>query len=272
MSELIAAYMEQLDKAKSERDNLVGERNNIATKLSTIDQYNQKIEKVKVELKQNKEKIENYNSQINGCKKDIENIQKLQKDMLHSQNGVKKHREYLNHCNKYAEIVGKHGVMFSIVDKSLPIIEKFAQDIISETTNGMISVSIDSFRKLAKGNTSDEVMIYISDAKGKRDIREASGSELVLVSLALRAALAYLLSVRMGSKVELFIVDEGFGAFDDENLVSIKDLLKRLGEKFNKVLFITHVQELKDVAQSIIKIHGNSLVSSYDILKGENND
>ena len=131
---------------------------------------------------------------------------------------------------------------------------------------------IDSYKTLSGGGNKDEVSIYIADSKGKRDVLEASGAETVLVSLALRAAMAHLLSLRMGSSVELFIIDEGMGALDDENIVVIKNMFKKLGDIFNKVLFITHVSELKDIAQSVIEVTSNSKVSTFKVIEAKDNE
>ena len=76
----------------------------------------------------------------------------------------------------------------------------------------------------------------------------------------------------MGSSVELFIIDEGMGALDDENIVVIKNMFKKLGDIFNKVLFITHVSELKDIAQSVIEVTSNSKVSTFKVIEAKDNE
>lgn len=264
--ELIAALENQKQTLNDERMELVNRQAEISTKISIIYKYRQEVDKVKAMVDADSNRINEVNNQIFKCRAEISQIAKLQTDSVEVRNKLKSLEEYLNHCSKYAEIVGKQGVIYSIVDKAIPILEKFAQDLLIETTQGALSILIDSYKTLSSGDKSDEVAIYISDAKGKRDVSEASGAELVLVSLSLRAAMAHLLSMRMGSKVELFILDEGFGALDEENVLNIKSLIKILGTKFNKVLFITHVAELKDIAQSVIQVESDGLVSTLNIL------
>jgi len=265
MMELVAAYERQLESLRSRRNAATNRRSELATRIAAIGRYKSELDDTRLDLAECSKKISNYEKQILRCNQNIEDIGTLQKEVKEHNDLTIRLENYHAYCNKYSEIVGKAGVIFSIVDKALPVIERFAQELLSDTTNGTISISIDAFKTLSSGGNKDEVSIYILDSKGKRDVLEASGAETVLVSLALRAAMAHLLSLRMGSMVELFIIDEGMGALDDENIVVIKDMFKRLGEEFNKVLFITHVAELKDVAQSVVEVSSNGLISTFKI-------
>ncbi|MCK9369408.1 AAA family ATPase [Candidatus Dojkabacteria bacterium] len=271
-NEIISMYQTKLTEMRKKRDDLINRRSEIAQKLDAVVKYKKELTKARIEFDKQKDLIENCAQQIYKAKRDLDEVNKLQTQLVETRNKMDELEQYLNHCNKYADIVGKQGVVFSLVEKALPIIERFAQMLLSDTTDGLVSLSIDSYKLLSKGEKKDdEVAIYMIDTKGKRDISEASGAETVLLSLVLRAAISHLLSLRMGSKVELFIVDEGFGAFDVNNISSIKGMLKRLGEEFNKVLFITHVPELKDVAQSVIEVYIDGSVSTFKI-KGAVNE
>ena len=271
-TELILAYERQFLDFKNQRREVAAKRGVMAEKIASIDRYNSELKDTRLDLSECNKQITNFETQIYKHTKNLEDITELQKEVDRYNKRLTKGEKYLVHCARYNDIVGKSGVVFRIVDKALPIIEKFSQDLLGETTNGSISVYIDSYKTLSGGGNKDEVSIYIADSKGKRDVLEASGAETVLVSLALRAAMAHLLSLRMGSSVELFIIDEGMGALDDENIVVIKNMFKKLGDIFNKVLFITHVSELKDIAQSVIEVTSNSKVSTFKVIEAKDNE
>lgn len=271
-TELILAYERQFLDFKNQRREVAAKRGVMAEKIASIDRYNSELKDTRLDLSECNKQITNFETQIYKHTKNLEDITELQKEVDRYNKRLTKGEKYLVHCARYNDIVGKSGVVFRIVDKALPIIEKFSQDLLGETTNGSISVYIDSYKTLSGGGNKDEVSIYIADSKGKRDVLEASGAETVLVSLALRAAMAHLLSLRMGSSVELFIIDEGMGALDDENIVVIKNMFKKLGDIFNKVLFITHVSELKDIAQSVIEVTSNSKVSTFKVVEAKDNE
>lgn len=268
--ELAAAYERQVKDLRKQKEDAVTRRSDIASRVATIDRYEKEIEDTRLDLSECNKKIKGHETQIYRCEQNVRDITQFQKDVSSTNKRLGEIEAYAVLCNKYADIVGKTGVIFRIVDRALPIIEKFAQDLLAKTTNGSISIFIDSYKTLSSGGSKDEVSIFIADAKGKRDILEASGSETVLVSLALRAAMANLLSLRMGSSVELFIIDEGMGALDDEGVIVIKSMFRHLGEIFKKVLFITHVAELKDIAQSIVEVSSDSIVSTFKVIEVEN--
>jgi DNA repair exonuclease SbcCD ATPase subunit len=263
--ELIIAYQMQVEDVDKQRIAINARRAAIADKIATLLDYRNRIETTRVDLSIVNEKAAKLQKRITQCECDIEDMKILESQIKHETDKLGYLENYLIHCAKYAELVSKSGLIFSLVDRSIPIIERFAQSLLADTTNGAISISISAYKTLSNGTRTDDVAIYMSDAKGIRDVLEASGSETVLISLALRAAMSHLLSLRTGSHVELFIVDEGMGALDDENIVVVKDMIRKLGDKFNRVLFITHVPELKDIAQSTIFVTSNSLVSTFTI-------
>ncbi len=265
--ELIAAYKSQMEELDQKRVALISYRSEIATKIGLLMSYKNQIDTTRVDLTIVNDKADTLQRRITQCERDIQDTDELENKVKKESEKLADLDSYLVHCARYNELVGKSGIIFSLVDRSIPIIERFAQSLLADTTNGAINVSINAYKTLSTGDRTDDVAIYISDAKGIRDVLEASGAEMVLVSLALRAAMSNLLSLRTGSHVELFIIDEGMGALDDENIVVVKDMLRRLGGVFNRVLFITHVPELKDVAQSIIYVDSNSLVSTLRIEK-----
>jgi len=263
MLELITAYGRQVSSLIDKRDELVRRRTVLAEKLATIDSYKYELETARLNLSECNKKISKCESHISKAKHDIEDTKRLRSEVGQIDTKLKKAELYYTHCAHYAEIVSKKGIVFQIVDKALPTIEKFAQNLLSETTSGSLSIQVTNHKD--NSTAKDNVMIQITDAKGTRDILESSGSELFLASLALRAAMSHLLSLRTGSKVEMFVIDEGMGVLDDEGIVIAKDMFKQLGKEFNQVLFITHVGELKDVAQSIIEIYSDNLISNFNI-------
>jgi exonuclease SbcC len=264
----MAVFTDQKNKLKDKVEELCIERNDISSKIAAVAKYNSEIVKFRQDLDQCETDLQHYNEQIYSCRKDIEKITNLQKTIDQLRKDIKLISQYVHSCIKYGEIISKQGIIFALVDQAIPTIEKFAQDMLTVATSEALSVSIEPYKVLRNKKQVDEIMIYLVDSKGKRDVLEASGAEVVLISLALRAAFSYLLALRTGSKVELFIIDEGFGAFDEFNKINVKKLLNILGESFSKVIFITHVPELKDAAKDVIKIETNGLISKHEIVKG----
>ena len=51
-----------------------------------------------------------------------------------------------------------------------------------------------------------------------------------------------------GIEHQTFILDEIFGALDDDRKATTCEALQNLGQSLSKILCITHVEEIKDMA------------------------
>ena len=49
----------------------------------------------------------------------------------------------------------------------------------------------------------------------------------------------------LNSKPDFMIIDEGFVSFDSKNLGSVGKILKKILEKFNYIIIISHLEQLK---------------------------
>ena len=69
--------------------------------------------------------------------------------------------------------------------------------------------------------------------------------------MALRVALG---NVSNLNKSDMFIVDEGFGALDPQNLEAVTGLLQRLKTYYRLIMVISHVDVIKDSVDNIVDI------------------
>jgi exonuclease SbcC len=68
-----------------------------------------------------------------------------------------------------------------------------------------------------------------------------SGGEQDLANLVLRIAISEMIAERAGQPLSLLILDEVFGSLDDSRRANVVALLRRLHERFEQVIVITHV-------------------------------
>lgn len=265
IDEVIASYESSIETLSEDRKRLTEENNQLANDLASLADLKTKVAELNRGIAETDRQIDTYNKQISECSSLVEQIKNVEERMKQLQEEKMEVDEFLLACTKYSEIIGKNGIMHQLISHALPRLESFTQKILSDATDGALSISIDATKESSKGVMSNEVVIWLIDSKGKRDVQEASGAELVLISLALRAAMADLLSYRTGRMVELFIIDEGMGALDDSYKILVKKLFASFGEMFNKVLLITHVAELKDVVDNTIDVYTEDNVSIIKI-------
>jgi exonuclease SbcC len=113
-----------------------------------------------------------------------------------------------------------------------------------EGANGLLAQLSDGGYSLHSDDSGTFSIIDHRNADEKRSVSTLSGGETFLVSLALALSLAETLAAAGGADLDTIILDEGFGALDDESLDTVAAVLEELAGKGLVVGVITHVKEL----------------------------
>ncbi len=71
-----------------------------------------------------------------------------------------------------------------------------------------------------------------------------SGGEEDLANLVLRLAISQMIAERSGQALSLLVLDEVFGSLDTVRRINVVGLLRRLQDRFEQVILITHVEEI----------------------------
>ena len=91
-----------------------------------------------------------------------------------------------------------------------------------------------------------------------------SGGEAFRANLAIRIALSKLLARRAGAQLQTLIVDEGFGTQDAQGRERLVQAITSIQDDFERVLVITHIDELKDhfpARIDVVKTESGSQIS-----------
>jgi exonuclease SbcC len=94
-----------------------------------------------------------------------------------------------------------------------------------------------------------------SPEKGTNPVELASGAEKTLISLAFRAVMWSISSL---PKVSMLILDETFGALEEDSLGLTMKMLEYLKNYFEYIFVITHDASLKGGVDNIIYIEKDS--------------
>lgn len=109
-----------------------------------------------------------------------------------------------------------------------------------------------------------------------RPIPVLSGGEEDIANLVLRLAISQMIAERAGQSFSLLVLDEIFGSLDEVRRHNVVELLKRLQDRFEQVVLITHIESVKDGLDRVITVGydeeaGSSVVqmvsSSYPMLE-----
>jgi exonuclease SbcC len=74
------------------------------------------------------------------------------------------------------------------------------------------------------------------------------------VNFGIRVALSQLLARRAGTQLQTLIMDEGFGVLDAAGRERLVEAIHAAQDDFQRILVVTHIDELKDLFPARIEI------------------
>ncbi len=81
-----------------------------------------------------------------------------------------------------------------------------------------------------------------------------SGGEEDLANLVLRLAISQMIAERANHSFSLLILDEVFGALDEARRHNVVDLLRRLHDRFEQVILITHIESVREGLDRVVTV------------------
>ncbi|MEP0545833.1 MAG: SMC family ATPase [Rhodothermales bacterium] len=195
------------------------------------------------------------------CTRDREQLRSVRADHREA----KKAKTLYRHLR---DAFGKNGIPALIIEETLPEIEERANALLERLSKGRTRVHLETLKEKKAGGTKETLDIKITDEGGvPRPYETFSGGEAFRVNFALRIALAQLLAERSGVRIRTLVVDEGFGTQDKQGIESIVEAIQVIREDFDKIVVITHLDELKEAFPVRIEVTKHPVEgSSYDVI------
>lgn len=143
---------------------------------------------------------------------------------------------------------GERGISFTryVLGVMLGLIIQEANRLLRDVHGGMFQLH--RRREPSDGRSKAGLELEVESASGGRfSVRNLSGGEKFLLSLALSMALSAVLQQQAGGLcVEAMFIDEGFGSLDRQSLQEALGILKGISHSGRMVGVISHVPELRD--------------------------
>jgi len=147
---------------------------------------------------------------------------------------------FIGVLNAVRDAYGKDGVQRVIRARARPLLEKSTRDLFERFNLAYSDIRID-----------DDYGISVIGPGAEQDIDQISGGERVALAIALRLAIAQVLS----GKVETIIMDEPTTHLDEERRKELVNILNSFfregGRIIPQMLIITHHPEIVDVADVV---------------------
>ncbi len=123
-----------------------------------------------------------------------------------------------------------------------PRMAELASEYLADLTDGRYSAV-----ELAE----DFTPTVVEDGEAKRVI---SGGEEDILNLCMRISLSHMLAERAGQNFSLLMLDEVFGSLDEGRRGNVLALLDKLRKRFEQIVVITHLDDIKDGVQHLIQV------------------
>ena len=81
-----------------------------------------------------------------------------------------------------------------------------------------------------------------------------SGGEEDMANLVLRLAISQMIAERAGQQFSLLVLDEVFGSLDESRRHNVVELLRRLQDRFEQVILISHIESVREGLDHIIAV------------------
>ena len=245
-----------IEKSKSKKTNLENQIKNLEGEINEYEQNREVIENLGIlseEKRKATEGIKREKEDYEECRNEILELYKQHGSLEQKLNNlVEQHADLEDLRVKYTaydlfmRCMHSNGISYDIIKKRLPIINDEVSKVLANVVEFEIFFEND-------GNKLD---IFIKHPKHEpRPIEMGSGAEQTIAAMAIRLAL---LSVSSLPKSNLFILDEPATALDAENMEGFVRIVDMVKNYYQVVLLISHVDSLKDIADTTIEIDKNN--------------
>ncbi len=218
---------------------------NLAAELQSLPLLDRELTQAERTYRELRDKERKYRDRLVEVQANLQRLAQLERDKQQKSEELRRIAEEKGIYEELALAFGKKGAQALIIERALPEIEEEANRLLARMTDNRMHLKIESQRDTKKGEPVETLDIKIADDLGIRDYEMFSGGEAFRVNFALRIALSRLLARRAGAPLPTLIIDEGFGTQDSAGREKLVEAITSIQEDFEKILVVTHIEELK---------------------------
>ena len=245
---------------KLKLENYSNQKINLEEKLQRLslkkEKYNlnkaaiENIKELKVEKQQKELLSKNKRGDLEKCEGDLLDLYKSHgyyeqrvETLRANKEKLEKQKEAYESYDLFMRCMHPNGIAYDIIKKSLPTINTEITNVLSNVVGFNVFFETDDSR----------LDIYIQHPnKDPSPLDMASGAEKTLAAMAIRLAF---ISVSSLPRSQVFILDEPGTALDEERMEGFTRILDVVKSIFKTVILISHLDHLKDSADTLLPIN-----------------
>ena len=204
-----------------------------------------------------------------GAQQAVQVLESLRQRQAEYSEQIEDLNQQVSHLKILEAAFSKDGVPALLIEQALPEIESQANMVLDRLSDGRMSVNFETEREYKDKRREDKKQtldIIISDSVGRREYEMFSGGESFRINFAIRLALSRVLAGRAGARLQTLVIDEGFGSQDADGRQRLVEAINLVKPDFEKILVITHMDELKDAFPSRIEVQKTEHGSVVEVI------
>jgi exonuclease SbcC len=175
-------------------------------------------------------------SELDGSKKELEEVTRVKKTIE-------------NDRKKADDLALLEDVVINFKDN---LIGRIAPALSELTSKGIAAMTEGKYSKV---ELDENYEMQVEDQGVMYPVSRFSGGEADLANLSLRLAISSIIADRTGATpINVLILDEIFGSQDPNRKRSVMTALSRLSTQFRQIFLITHIEDVKDSMNYVIKV------------------
>lgn len=197
-------------------------------------------------------KREVRDSNIKTITQNNSNISSYEKEIKEREDIVKKicdEEKVVYNWKVYLDMVGKNGISKMVMRKTLPIVNARLSQLLDDVCDFDVNVDV---------NSRNEITFNIVRNGVVADLNSGSGFERTASALALRTVLADISTI---PQMNFLVLDEILSGVAFDNYENIFSLINKSLKSYDFAFFITHVDAVKEYAESTVTIKKENNVS-----------
>ena len=229
-------------------------RQELTVELSGLGQLAAELARIEIEYQRFGSELSQSQETLGSIRGRLEHMEQLEVARKGKETSLSQVVKEAGIYKELAEAFGKNGIQALLIEMALPELQDEANRLLTRMTDNRMHVKFETQRETKKGDVSETLDIQISDELGTRSYEMFSGGEAFRINFAIRIALSKLLARRAGAPLPTLIIDEGFGTQDQTGMEKLKEAITSIQDDFEKILVITHVEELRDAFPTRINV------------------
>ncbi|MFB0563387.1 MAG: AAA family ATPase [Candidatus Lokiarchaeia archaeon] len=216
-------------------------KNELEDAAKKWEELNKQLEEIDVKLSELQSSKGEAKKEVENLIKEITEIKSKKKQLDSKQKEYSEKQILDGRLSILEEAFSKDGIPFRMLKKIVPLVGARSTELLHKLTETKLGLEVNM--------EQDKIYVKVLEGGNSKHVGRYSGGEKMRINFALRLAISELLT-KMGGRaasIESLMIDEGFGALDDDGRQAIINIFNLLRSSFKKIIAITHIKEVQEM-------------------------